>query len=99
MGVNFPLTLGETRLWTCPKVWTWGILIESTLQNTLIIKHIKTLNLVDCFFLPLGFLQQEILNVKKVTVLLPKLPVSDTCSNPGDLENHFISATSVCVHS
>lgn len=99
MGLNFPLKLGETRLWMCSKVWTLGILIESTLQNTLIIKHIETLNFGGLFFLPLGFLQQEILNVKKVTMLLPKLPVSDTCSNPDDTENRFLSATSFCVHS
>lgn len=49
MGLNFPLKLEETRLWMCSKVWTLGILIESTLQNTLIIKHIETLNLVDFF--------------------------------------------------
>lgn len=59
MGLNVPLKLGETRLWMCSKVWTLGILIESTLQNTLIIKHTEPLNLVDCFSFLLVFYNRK----------------------------------------
>lgn len=101
--------INGTKRQLSPKAWRDLIVFKSLNLGYFDLKHAsKYLNswayrnplFGGFFFLPLGFLQQEILNVKKkVPCYYPNYLFNDTSSNADDIENHFISATASCVLS